>query len=120
MPCPLHFISVTVKSRSIAGLRVAPDADISLKGAGKKKAETSKTATNTVSAHSVSKLTPGELAAPVNKLILKIHDCLKAGGDQFQVMMTGQECPPLPVTPSKLQEAEHRRVEDTAETTIRS
>lgn len=38
----------------------------SLKGAGKKKAETSKTATNTVSAHSVS----GELAAPVTKLIL--------------------------------------------------
>lgn len=48
---------------------MAPDGDISLKSAGKKKAETSTTATYTVSAHSVSKLTPGELAAPVNQLI---------------------------------------------------
>lgn len=63
---------------------------------------------------------PDELAAPVNKLILKIHHCLKAGGDQFQVMMIGQECPPLPVTPSKPQEAKHKTVEDTAETTISS
>lgn len=92
MPRPLHLISVTVTRRSVAGLPLAPDDHISSKGAGTKKAETSKTATNTVSAQLANSL-PGELAAPVNKLILKIHDrWWPVSGDDDRTSVSTSPC----------------------------